>query len=423
MQSQALKNYKLPDKPGVYFFMGSKPRTKTSPPTPLHFKEMERGGMPKAGGVREEILYIGKATSLKDRVKSYFGKDLFNTRGPLIVDMVTKTTSLKWQETDSVLEALILEANLIKKHQPYYNTKEKDDKSFNYVCITRDKKIMFVRGKVLDIKKYNSVFGPFPSGSQLKDAMKIVRRIFPYIEERRGAKGKEEFYKQIKLFPLDSKENTNNIKNIKLFFEGKKQKVVKNLEKEMKMLAHEHEFEQANEIKKQLFALKHINDVALIKGDSFGGSTSKNFRIEAYDIAHMSGQNMVGVMTVLEDGEVNKNEYRKFKIKNYDSANDTGALLEVLERRFNHSEWQYPKLIVIDGGKAQLNVIKKFQARVGFAIPSVAVVKDERHKAKGILGDKETIKKFEKSILLANAEAHRFAIKYHIKTRKNSFLG
>ena len=110
MNIKSLSKFKLPDAPGVYFFL--------------------KGG---------KLLYIGKATSLKDRVKSYFVRDLIGTRGPLIVDMAFKATNLKFQKCDSVLEALILEANLIKKHQPYYNTKEKDDKSFNYVCVTKEK--------------------------------------------------------------------------------------------------------------------------------------------------------------------------------------------------------------------------------------------------------------------------------------------
>ena len=122
MKSQELAKAKLPDVPGVYFFRKGK-----------------------------DILYIGKATSLRDRTKSYFAKDLIATRGPLIVDMVFKADTVKWQETDSVLEALILEANLIKQHQPYYNTKEKDDKSWNYVVITKDDlpKVLVIRGKDL----------------------------------------------------------------------------------------------------------------------------------------------------------------------------------------------------------------------------------------------------------------------------------
>jgi excinuclease ABC subunit C len=439
MQSQDLKKYKIPDKPGVYFFFGV-PK-------------------PSEGVLKSQILYIGKATSLKDRVKSYFGKDLFNTRGPLLVDMVTKATNIKWQETDSVLEALILETNLIKKHQPYYNTKEKDDKSFNYVCITKPAriatqnvaggeelpKVLIVRGKDLAKKKekFSSVFGPFPNGGQLKEALKIIRRIFPFLDEK--SKNHYEFYKQIKLVPEQKEILLKNIKNIKLFFEGKKQKIIKDLEKEMKVCAKKHEFEKAGEIKKQIFALKHINDVSLIKhsadqnfsscalpglpGGTLGHknfSPPHAFRVESYDIAHMSGKDMVGVMTVLEDGEIKKSDYRKFKIKNYKDANDTGALLEVLERRFAHPEWIYPDLIVVDGGIAQINVAKKFQANFAKLhkddkkirlIPIVSVLKDERHKPKNILGDKRFVLKYKRDILLANNEAHRFAISFHRKLR------
>ncbi len=391
----------MPDKPGVYFFL-------------------EKG----------KILYIGKATSLRSRVRSYFGKELIHTRGPLILDMTVKASTLKWVETDSVLEALILEANLIKKHQPYYNTKEKDDKSFNYVCITKEElpKVIIVRGKDLKSTPWRRLkcYGPFPHGPQLREALKIIRRIFPFLDDK--SKNNYEFYRQLGLTPSLIKEGVgggnyqNNIRNIKLFFEGKKKKILKNLEKEMKVYAKAHEFEKANEVKRQLFALQHINDIALIKNtephpDPLLIKERGNFRIEAYDIAHMSGKNMTGVMVVVEDGEVNKNEYRKFKIRNFDTANDTGALLEVLERRFNHPEWAYPKLIVIDGGKAQLNALKKFQEKAGLHIPAVSVVKDERHKPKAIMGNENIIKQYERAIILANSEAHRFAISYHRKLR------
>src|ERR1035437_9957327 len=128
MNNKILKKLKIPDKPGVYFFKKDK-----------------------------EIIYIGKATSLKDRVRSYFGKDLIETRGPLLVDMIFHAGKIEWKITDSVLEALILEASLIKKHQPKYNTKEKSDKSFNYVVITREKlpRVIIVRGRQLLRKQAN----------------------------------------------------------------------------------------------------------------------------------------------------------------------------------------------------------------------------------------------------------------------------
>jgi excinuclease ABC subunit C len=440
MNSQVFKKYNLPDKPGIYKFMKG-----------------------------EEILYIGKATSLKDRTKSYFSKDLINTRGPLILDMVFKAQNIEWIETPSVLEALILEANLIKKYQPYYNTKEKDDKSFNYVYITKDFKLGTIRGRELNIINQNPqkikilrssgryaqpdtqnfnflrVFGPFTSGGQLKEALKIIRKFFPYIDDRRGAKGKEEFYKQLKLSPENSIENKNNIKNIILFFEGKKKKIISFFKKEMLALAKKQKFEEAGEIKRKIFALEHINDIALIKeefefekGKTFSevlglpssqpdthkkSYLSMNFRIEAYDVAHMSGKNMVGVMVVLEDNEFSKKEYKKFKIKTQTDANDTGALEEILERRFNHPEWILPNLIVVDGSTAQINIAKKVLKEKNLKIDIASVVKDERHKAREIkyIG-KGDLEKYKKQILKINEEAHRFAINYHKQMRSKNFL-
>jgi excinuclease ABC subunit C len=230
MKSQEVALAKLPDTPGVYFFR-----------------------------LGDEILYIGKATSLRDRTRSYFAKDLIATRGPLIVDMVFKADRVTYEETDSVLEALILEANLIKKHQPYYNTKEKDDKSWNYVCITDEEcpKVLVERGKNIDFKnlitvkgiRINEWYGPFTSGTQLKEAMKIVRRIFPFVDASSAKKDNYEFYRQLGLTPDVSGEEKmaaykRSIRNLKYFFEGKKKTIIKDLEREMKAAAKAMRFER-----------------------------------------------------------------------------------------------------------------------------------------------------------------------------------
>ena len=131
---------------------------------------------------------------------------------------------------------------------------------------------------------------------------------------------------------------------------------------------------------------------------------------------------MVGVMVVLEDGEMEKNEYKKFRIRTQDNANDTGALSEVLERRLAHKEWTYPNLIVVDGGVAQINAAQKVLSRLNLDISIVSVVKDENHKPKAILGDEKIIAKYKREILLANSEAHRFAIAYHKNLRGRNFL-
>src|SRR3989338_3218417 len=222
---------KLPTSPGVYFFLGS----------------------------RKKILYIGKAGSLRDRVKSYFSKDIALSRSPAIQKMVQDACDISFQKTDSVLEAVILEADLIKKFKPKYNTQEKDDKSFNYVVITKEDfpRILLVRGKELfknktinlksEILNLKSVFGPFPQGGVLKEALKIIRKIFPFRDscipphkqhpnklenvgmlfEKNGF-GRPCFNRQIGLCPgvctgeISKEEYAKTIRNIRLFFSGKK---------------------------------------------------------------------------------------------------------------------------------------------------------------------------------------------------------
>ena len=150
---------------------------------------------------------------------------------------------------------------------------------------------------------------------------------------------------------------------------------------------------------------------------SQSASSPRLFRIEAYDVAHISGTNTVGVMTVVENSEVNKNEYRKFKI-NESVQNDVAGLGEMLRRRLNHEEWKFPNIIVVDGSTAQKNIAEKTLKQYGVGdIIVVAVTKDARHRPKMITGREDIVHKYERDILLANSEAHRFAIKYHREKR------
>jgi len=393
------KKKKLPGKPGVYLFKDGKGK----------------------------ILYIGRATSLRERVRSYFSSDLIVTRGPLLVDMVTKARSISHQTTDSVLEAIILEANLIREHQPYYNSREKDDKSFNYVVFTNEEypRILVIRGKDLAThtqSEFKCVFGPFPHGLQFKAAMKLIRKIFPFRDTCIPHSGKRCFNAQIGLCPgvcsgeINKEEYRQRIRNLEMFFEGKKGKLLRELERQMKSYAKSEEFEKAEALKRQMFALTHIQDVSLIR-DEFRTPYGSSFRIEAYDVAHTSGTETVGVMTVIENGEPNKNEYRMFRVRAKTAGSDTGALTEILSRRFGHPEWTYPRLIVVDGGIAQKNAAERVMREAGIQIPVVGVVKDERHRPERIVGEKKYLDDYGKAILLANAEAHRFAITYHRRRR------
>ncbi len=410
MKKEAFQKQTLPDAPGVYFFLGTK----------------------------KEILYIGKATSLRQRVASYFSSDLSEKRSPLIARMVEEAKTLEYTVTDSVLEALIFESNLIRTHKPKYNTIAKDDKSYNHLIITNEPfpRVLVVRAKDMT-EKYNETdilyhFGPFTSATLFKDALKVVRKLFKYydtkqpIEKARSkmARGQIDFNRQIGLYPTDQNrgEYMQTIRHIRLFFEGKKDTIIKELEKQMWSYAEKERFEEAQVIKKRIHALRHIQDVALIKDENRTHQDDRSVRIEAYDVAHLGGQDMVGVMTVITGGQVHKSEYRKFKIRSVDKSNDAAALEELLQRRLKHTQWQLPHIIVVDGGAVQKNTAEKVLRTAEVVIPVAAVVKDEHHRPKRIIAAPSILKKYRDDILLANAEAHRFALRYHIQRRDSAFL-
>ena len=387
-----------------------------------------------------EILYIGKATSLRDRVRSYLSSDILAMRGPKIVAMLERAHSVRWRKTDSVLEALLLEAHLIRQYQPAYNTDEKDDKSFLFVIITKEQfpRVLLMRGRDLEKRreewsiKYQ--FGPFPQGGSLKEALKMVRRIFPFrdtcapikIAEQQEEDPRPCFNAQIGLCPgvcvgrVTPQEYAATIRHIKLFFEGKKKTLVRKLEQEIRDSAKRMEFERAQELKQTLFALGHIRDVALLKAEKRVSLDPRVFRVEAYDTAHLAGKETVGVMTVIMDGVPAKAEYRKFTL--HTENDDIASLQEILSRRFGHPEWPIPDMIVVDGGVPQMETTARVVHSFGLHVPIVAVLKDERHRPKDILGIAESVAVERDVILLANSEAHRFAIAFHRKLREKRFL-
>ncbi len=406
MQRADLAKFKLPDEPGVYTF--------------------------KKG---RRILYIGKATSLRDRVRSYFSGDVPETRGVHIEKMVAEADKVSYETTQSVLEALILEANLIKRHMPPYNAASKDNKSFNYLVITKEDfpRVLVVRGRELYQNWKNSdikyLFGPFPQGLALQDALKIVRKIFPYrdskcvpcsVQLQKSKSCRPCFNRQIGLCPgvcsgeMSKAEYSQTVRHICQLFSGNFRGLKRQLTKEMKAAAKNEQFELASKLRRQCAALEHIKDVSLIKAErvSSGGGA----RIEAFDVAHTSGQETVAVMTVVMGGEAYKAAYRKFKIHTAEN-NDVAALAEALERRLGHSEWPLPRAFVVDGSTAQIRAAERLLKKAGVNIPVVGVVKDERHKPIRVAGERRVVEAFEKDILLANSEAHRFAISWHRKRR------
>lgn len=371
---------------------------------------------PKSSGVyffidsKKKILYVGRATSLKNRVSQYFGKNIDER----ISEMVSLAKDIKYIETENLLEAIILEAKNIKKYWPKYNIKDKDNRSFLYIVI--DIKNDYPTVKVIRERELNKfaltsfkIFGPYQSLYLISNALKIIRRIFPY-STCKANNGKPCFDYQIKLCPgtcigeITKKDYRKNITNIILFLSGEKKKLIKKLSKE-----------NPESVK----ALRHIQDVSLLTNED--DLNLKINRIEGYDISHFAGKESYGSMVVFENNESNKNEYRMFKIKNAPAGDDERALEEIITRRLNHNEWQRPDLIMIDGGKPQVDFINRIFVTKNINIPIVGISKYDNDKlvfSNSLNKNQKQMAQNIKAILLkVREEAHRFAN----RGRKTSF--
>jgi excinuclease UvrABC nuclease subunit len=421
MQRTDLKSFDLPDCPGVYLFTKGKGRGK-------------------------KILYVGKATSLRDRVRSYFDDDLIATRGPRVVDMVTQADGIDHETVPTVLEALVREAALIREHNPPANAMGKDDKTFLYSVITDEEvpRVLAIRGKDLDFKKkeilgapvvkFSNAFGPFTSGYQLREALRLIRRIFPFFDTAkpilpsgkvaRGAnkhlQANVEFNRQIGQYPrnMDRKEYLRSIRNVCLFLSGRVKTLRATLQKDMRAAAKAERFEDAATIRGQLFALDHVQDVSLIREDR-GDDQPAGPRIEAYDTAHIGGTNAIGVMVVVESSVPQKRGYRTFRIQGRGGKSlndDIASLKEILSRRLGHAEWPLPRAFVVDGGKTHKKAAEEVLKEVGIGIPVVAVVKDERHRPREVIGSLRA-GITDADAVLANSEAHRFSLSRHRRAR------
>lgn len=203
---------------------------------------------------------------------------------------------------------------------------------------------------------------------------------------------------------------------------GKKKLLLFKLEKEMGEASKKLEFEKAEKLRRQIFALKHIRDVALITDERLETNDRRQAtrRIEGYDVSNISGTSAVGSMVVFQNSKPNKDEYRKFKISTITSSDDVGMIKEVLRRRFNNP-WPYPALILIDGGKGQVNAVKSVLNEFGLDLPVAGIAKGPSRKKNDFFGYKPT-REEERVLVKVRDEAHRFALNYHRKVRDARFI-
>ena len=384
-----------------------------------------------------KIIYVGKAISLRKRVQSYFRKSTgIKSKTDLLVADIADIEVL---ETFSEAEALILEASLIKKYQPRYNIDLRDDKSYPLIQITKEKfpKISIERPK----KKREDAeyYGPYVNAGLIREALSIIRKIFPFRTcEPFPKKECLDFHIKLCEAPcigkVEEKEYKGNIKNVRLILEGKKDVLYRNLKQEMERLSQEQKFEKAAKVRDQLRAI----------GALYSGTKDINYykeaeqlqralhlpcrpeRIETFDISNIMGNQAVGSMVSFLNGQPDKKNYRRFRIKEVEGIDDFKMMAEVVRRRYSRLKKEkklFPDLIVIDGGKGQLSAAYKELQKLDLQIAIVSLAKREeevflprkRHSIRLSLNSLGL-----KLLQRTRNEAHRFAITYHRKLRKKA---
>ncbi|MEK6727120.1 MAG: GIY-YIG nuclease family protein [Candidatus Omnitrophota bacterium] len=395
------------------------------------------------------IVYVGKAKSLKRRVSSYFCRGFLLKTAMLMPNVC----DIEYRLCPTESMALLLEASIIHKYKPKYNISLRDDKSFPLVKITNEEfpAICVTRKKEVDGSRY---IGPFTSASLLREALRIIRRNFPYRvcgelpEEAR-------IYHKIGLSPgaalggINKKEYLKTIKNIILLLEGRTEDLIKKLSREMVLKSKDQRYEEAAKIRDQITALSAIGQANTFAGSQFELECLKSLlklkrlpgRIEAFDISNIYGKEATGSMVSFYRGIADKNNYRKFRIKTVNRADDYKMLFEVVHRRYSRliaEKLPLPDLIIIDGGRAHLLTAQKALKNLGLNIPLASIAKPSK-KADGFMRakvgehiytkDSPQPVKLKKDIAALNLlrrvrdEAHRFANFYHHILRRKKIIG
>lgn len=385
--------------------------------------------LPKSPGVYlfkrgKDILYIGKAANLRERVKQHRA-------------LLNQVKHVAHIETGSEIAALILEAKLIKKYKPKYNVLWRDDKNYFYVALTREKlpRVFITHQPKLKIDNWKlkiNYIGPFVDGKALKQTLKYLRKVFPYYSTRTHPQGRCSWC-HLELCPGPNpnlKDYRQNIKNLVKVLKGEKKQVLIRLKRAMAKESRGRNFEAAARERDRFISLEKVMTHGKILDDAAAKESRSPYRrIEGYDIANIQGKFATGAMVVFSEGRPDKKYYRKFKIRCKSTPDDTAMLSEVLLRRFRHTEWPLPELILVDGGKAQLNATVLIAKSFKLKAEIIALTKDKKHRGVKIYtaGKKKPtqLSKLPEAmrnlLLRVNSGAHRFAISYYRNLHRKSF--
>lgn len=417
---------RLPDRPGVYLFKG-------------HVGQ---------------VLYVGKSINVRERVKSHL-----TAVGSKSQSLIVSAVSVESILVNYELEALLVEAELIKKYQPRYNSTAKDDKHPLYIKISKEEfpKIITCRREDESDAKY---FGPFPSSSTVRQVLRQIRKIFPYCAQKKIGR-KPCFYSHLGLCrpcPAEIRKVTDididkgremktqykgNIRKIVLLLKGKNKTLKKKLEKEMKEVAGRQDFEKAAVIRDQLAQLSYIttpykeagaylenpNLLSDLRADEIQSLQKllklqrPPHRIECFDVAHLGGVSTTASMVTFINGEPEKNLYRRFKVRTVKKSDDVVSMAETIKRRLKHfDDWGKPDLVLVDGGKPQVSATKEVLGNMGVKTPVIGLAKRLEEIIVPTDGGFRILRLPTGSPALTllqrlRDEAHRFARSYHFKLR------
>jgi excinuclease ABC subunit C len=383
------------------------------------------------------VIYIGKAKSLKKRLSSYLMREL-STKTQA---MFSNVYDIEYRLTPTDSLALLLEMNLIHKYRPKYNVALRDDKSFPFVKVTNEEfpAIYVTRKREADGARY---IGPFTNVKLLKQALRIIRRSFPYRSCKRLPK-KACIYYRLKLSPapcvgkISKEAYAKTIGHIALILEGKTDVLIKNLSQEMMSKSKNFEFEEAAKIRDQINALsticqRHISFSHRIELEDLKRLLNLKRlpeRIEAFDISNIRGKEATGSMVSFLKGIPDKNNYRRFRIKTVEETDDYRMLSEVIHRRYFRlleEKFALPDLVLIDGGRGHLLTAERELRQLGLDIPLVSIAKEyENIYTKGKINPIR-LKQATPALNLIRKirnEAHRFAVAYHHILRRKRIIG
>ncbi|MBR3319890.1 GIY-YIG nuclease family protein [Candidatus Saccharibacteria bacterium] len=421
-----------------------KQKLKTLPAAPGVYFHKNKAG---------DVIYVGKAAVLKNRVRQYFQNP--KDRDAKTAALVEEIYMTDWIVVDTEMDALFLESEMIKRYMPKWNILLRDDKNVSFVRINMKDEIPYVsmtRNPLGDNARY---IGPFYAKNTIETALRILRKIFPYYDK--PYTGKKTLDTDLGLTPgievgkMTAKDYHKILNSLIRYLEGDRQKLLKDLEREMKEEAKVGNFERAAELRNELFGLKGLkkkivfsdkefldisSDLALRELQKLLNLPSPPRRIEGYDISHQSGVDVVASMVVFTNGVSDRSEYRKFKLRKQQN-NDTASLVEVITRRLKHPSWEFPDLIILDGGKNQVSAVLPLlkSAKDGASIPVIGRDKSGDHSKSATVkivvptlegfSTVELSKDSHISRLIAriDEEAHRFAITYHSLLKRKRNLG